>query len=251
MAAALAWAAADPRSYARWREVVASGLRIFTLANPACIFTRLAALGGGGTGGGAGLLAQAGFLARFVVAVKLPSLLQWSLLARLRLPMHALVQAIAVYLTLRGVPALCASPALQRPAAAAAIRKLAALFNILSFPWSGGSGGGGGGGAALHEGEAPSLEGECWAVTALMQIALGYVLPLVLLAVWEASDFERFREATRGRYSSSVGTLLYEYSSPRPPSEADWERRAKLAIVSWSLFLVLWDVLKLLSASAA
>lgn len=233
----LAWVRMHPNSYIRHREVIVSLTKLWIVKT-----SRIGGLSGATAvfqtadnfwQRGTGLLQQLTFLGGLLLGSNLVALLQHAFVFRLCLGVHAIVHMALLGVTMAEIPSLCECQALQQPESKAFIGRLHSLFELLGLHW------------VYHptsSAQQHTPTQKCWAVVALLQVGLGYALPTVLLAVWESRDFLRFKELTCTRYRSTWCSWLYERVQPsRAPG--GWLRRLKLAVASWLLFSILWDIL--------
>jgi hypothetical protein len=242
MAGCVLLASTAPSSYWRWREPASALLRVYFCTLQASSLTRIAALESADPWGrhGSGVLAHLVFLGQFVFATKVVGLLQWGLVSRVRLPLHITFQGAAVAATVASISSLCTCGAMQQAPARAWMHKLFAVLDWLALyaPFS------------APAFSASNSAGECWAVVATAQIGLGFAVPTVVHAAWECADFVRFSQQTRGRFRDGWCTWLYQNVTDGPMGEG-WVRRTKLVLASWSLFSVLWGILRVAAGSAA
>lgn len=81
----------------------------------------------------------------------------------------------------------------------------------------------------------------------------GFVVPTVVIAVWECRSFQEFRAARRGQLRSGGSggggwELLYARSTPgvlAGRASWDWLEASKIGLVSLSLFGAVWGCLRL------
>lgn len=205
-------------------------------------------------GHGAGLRDRARFLMALVLASGVVGLVQFSLTTRLRLPLHVAVQAAVLLLvTMKDISTVCASEVMALLPSQALVHRLYSAIDFMSLRgvlYGDANGGGGGKSADGSAGAgAPTPAAECWAVLALLQVALGFVLPTVILANWECGELQWYSKrpgmASR-RFQHDWLTALYSHATDMP-GDAGWLRRAKLAFAAAILLSVLWDILALMA----
>lgn len=231
LASCFAWAGISPSTYARWRSCALGPLRVAIQAQPIISLVVVGIMNNadpwqyGGTAGGAL------FWLLFTLCSGSLGAVQWALAARLPLLLHAVAQAGVLWLELSRLPSFCGCQVMQQPQSRAAVRRAYSLLERLSsFGHTRGS-------AALGP------QAQCWAVAALVLVWLGFVLPTVVVAVWECEEFHKFRAVTGGRHLSGWRTWLYERTAAAPV-EGGWVRGGKLALMCWPLVGVVWDLVK-------
>lgn len=277
LAASLAWAHFGPNSYARYREHLMAGLRITRWAYPCIarptVYIGLSAAGAEGSGSGScsGFLScwHQGAAGPLAILLLVPVMqLQAALGYHVRLPWAAVVLAGELALTLPRQCALCADPLMQPgQQGGAVVHALHSTFSFLlgtgTAPGSGLSGGAGSRGS--------SAGNQCWAVVVMLELVLGFLLPLAVTSARERAAFSRFYRHHRGWVQcdsccavylmsvagdgNSVGGAAGSLDSGSPVQPAPsagqarrWVRWAQIAACSFALLWVQWDIITELSA---
>ncbi|GAB4822970.1 hypothetical protein N2152v2_010016 [Parachlorella kessleri] len=243
VAGCLAWAHLQPCSYVRWRELSQSLVRIAALSvqvSGACVVIAVFRGAEPPWQRGTGPREHGMFLLSLLLATNVVGLVQFSLASRLRLPVHTVTQAAALAVTLSSIPSLCSCSTMQLAPSRRVVHTLHSAIDLLSCRWAFS-------GFAKAAAEPPSPVAECWAVVAAVQVLVGFVLPEVLLAVWECRDFHHFKERTGGRYQRSFCAWLYANFTDQP-QEQGWVRWSKLLLAGLVLFSTVWDILLNLAA---
>lgn len=114
--------------------------------------------------------------------------------------MQAVTLALELAITLPRTAELCSCAAMRHPAAAGLVRLAHEAATLLLSPLSTGStlpGSTGGGAGSSKELEPEEAHRECLAVVAMLQLALGALLPLAVHAVREAAAHRSFHAAQR------------------------------------------------------
>jgi hypothetical protein len=232
---ALAWSRVAPGQYVAWREAVVAIVRILANACPVVPLILTTMLRSANPWQQGAMLGHVLFMGLLLFSSGVLGMMWYALALRLPLPLHAIVQGMSTFLFLKHVPSLCACGAMEQAQSVSVMRRLYAVFDLVSMRWLFGAPSG-----------PASPAGECWAVMAALQICMGYVFPTVVLAVRECRKFVEFWRQARGHYRSSWRTWLYENTTDGPLN-AGWVRWGKLALASVYFFSVLWDILVVLS----
>lgn len=105
---------------------------------------------------------------------------------------------------------------------------------------------------------APGHAAECWAVVAMLQLTLGFIVPVVLHAEREAAEFRAFWRRHSGRVQPGWCATLYLHSAAvegqrggggveMREGEYGVLRRVRLLVAGYFLLLPLWDILTIMS----